>query len=303
MPNAVFTTSESSAYDDQPEERYHFPGTYLNQVRAALGELVVYYEPRRTSGPGSATGRQSYFAIAEVTDITADPERSNHYYARMSNYLEFDAPVPFSLDGHYFESVLKRSDGKTNKGAFGRAVRNIPSAEFRNIVQIGFSSSLNPPEWSVQRQTDQIHDLPPEEVAAFVDRPIIEQIVNRRFRDVAFRHHVRTAYNNTCAVTGLRLINGGGRPEVQAAHIRPVEQNGPDTVRNGLALTGTAHWLFDRGLISIADDYRILLSPQGVPEDLHKLIRPEHSLWVPDNVAYRPHATYLRWHRDNCFKA
>jgi hypothetical protein len=54
---------------------------------------------------------------------------------------------------------------------------------------------------------------------------------------------------NTCAVTGLCLLNGGGRPEVQAAHIRAVEANGPDTVRNGLALTATVHWMFDRGLI------------------------------------------------------
>ncbi len=31
--------------------------------------------------------------------------------------------------------------------------------------------------------------------------------------------------------------------------VRLVEANGPDIVRNGLALSGTAHWIFDRGLI------------------------------------------------------
>lgn len=46
MVNAVFTASESSAYDDQIEERYHFPNTYLNQVRASLGDYIIYYEPR-----------------------------------------------------------------------------------------------------------------------------------------------------------------------------------------------------------------------------------------------------------------
>ena len=45
-----------------------------------------------------------------------------------------------------------------------------------------------------------------------------------------------------CAVSGLRLIKGGRRPEVLAAHIMP--DNGPDTVRNGIALSGTVHWLF-----------------------------------------------------------
>jgi hypothetical protein len=38
----------------------------------------------------------------------------------------------------------------------------------------------------------------------------------------------------------LQIINGGGRTEVQAAHIRPVAAGGSDSVRNGLALSGTS---------------------------------------------------------------
>ena len=45
-------------------------------------------------------------------------------------------------------------------------------------------------------------------------------------------------------MTGLRIVNGGGRPEVQAAHIRAEEADGPDALRNGVALSGTAHWMF-----------------------------------------------------------
>lgn len=52
----------------------------------------------------------------------------------------------------------------------------------------------------------------------------------------------------------MKLINGGGRAEAEAAHIRSVEANGPDIVSNGLALSGTAHWMFDRGLLSLTDD-------------------------------------------------
>ena len=69
MAKAVFTTSESSAYDAQPEVRYHFPKTYLRQAEAATGDLIVYSEPRRTAGPRSRTGRQAYFAVARVLRI------------------------------------------------------------------------------------------------------------------------------------------------------------------------------------------------------------------------------------------
>lgn len=146
---------------------------------------------------------------------------------------------------------------------------------------------------------DLTEEAPPE----YVPRAIVQHVINREFRDARFRRHVRSAYDKTCAVTGLRLINGGGRPEVEAAHIRPVENDGPDTVRNGIALTGTAHWLFDRGLMSFSDDYDILLSPRGVPDGLDKLIRPEKKLILPDNPAWRPHPIYLQWHRRERFKA
>lgn len=293
MANAIFTASESSAYDDLIESHYHFPHTYLRPVEAAVGDLVIYYEPRRTTGPNSTTGRQAYFAIAEVTDVTQDPKLSDHYYAHIRNFLEFDRSVPFREGSEYRESALKKTDGSTNRGAFGRSVRSIPKNEFADIVQAGFS--VQPEPWEL---VDRVAEPIPE----YVVHPTVEQIGLRRFRDAAFRRHVRNAYANTCAVTGLRLVNGGGRPEVQAAHIRPVEADGPDTVRNGIALTGTAHWLFDRGLLSFADDYTILVSSRGMRRDLDKLILPERKLRIPANPDLRPHAIYLAWHREHCFK-
>lgn len=61
-----------------------------------------------------------------------------------------------------------------------------------------------------------------------IDRRIVAQVVQRPFRDRAFSAAIKAAYHDTCAVTGLKLINGGGRSEVQAAHIRPVADRGPE---------------------------------------------------------------------------
>ncbi len=289
MANAVFTASESSAYDDLIEQWYHFPKTYLKQVEQSLGDLIVYYEPRRTSGPNSATGRSAYFAVARAVTVREDRNRDDHFYVDVADYIGFPYPVPFADNGMYYESMLQKADGSTSKGAFGRSVRIIPDAEFDAILKAGFP---------MRRETWEVADV----VEEYASRPIVESVVSRPFRDRAFMQQVRRAYGNRCAVTGLRLINGGGRPEVQAAHIRPVEMQGPDTVRNGVALTGTAHWLFDRGLIAFDDDYRILISQHGVPDDLDKLILPDKRLIVPDNPDWRPHPVYTRWHRENRFK-
>ncbi len=118
-----------------------------------------------------------------------------------------------------------------------------------------------------------------------------------------FRRVVLRAYKERCAVTGLRLINGGGRAEVEAAHIRPVEANGPDIISNGLALSGTAHWMFDRGLVSVAEDLQILISRQANDVDgVRSIINKSGCILTPDRLSDRPHPQFLEWHRQNRFK-
>lgn len=232
-----------------------------------------------------------------MTALDPDSERPDHYYARIADYLEFDRPVPFREGQQYYESALKRSDGQTSKGAFGRAVRALPDTEFELILAAGFAAAIETP-------TPPAPGLA-EEQAMFDEptpRPLVETTLTRPFRDEAFRRQVRAAYDNRCALSGLRLINGGGRPEVQAAHIRPVAEDGPDSVRNGLALSGTLHWMFDRGLVSLDDDFRILRSTQ-IPQDVGRLILPDARALLPADETLRPHPAFLRFHRETVFKA
>jgi putative restriction endonuclease len=145
-----------------------------------------------------------------------------------------------------------------------------------------------------------------DEQAPFVyeqERVRVERLISRVMRDRVFRNLVLNAYDQRCAVTGLKLINGGGRAEVEAAHIRPVEASGPDSLRNGIALSGTAHWMFDRGMISLADDLTILVSRQvNDQEGVRAMVNRSGLAIVPERVAQRPHPQFLKWHRDNCFK-
>lgn len=298
MAKAVFTTKVTPAYDDLPENRYHFPRTYLNYARQAVGDFIVYYQPRRASSDlSSSGGSQSYFGIARVAEIVEDRETPDHYYALVDNYLDFDRPVPFAYSGQYYESALRKEDGSTNKGAFGRAVRLIPDDEFDLILQSGFAPILGPEPTQAGTTVSEL-----SEPATPFERPIVEMTISRPFRERSFMHNVRAAYFNRCAMTGLRLINGGGRPEVQAAHIQPVASKGPDSVRNGLALSGTVHWMFDRGLISIGDDYSILVAKNHVPEDAARLLNTSGTIHLPKDQALYPNAHYLKFHRDRVFK-
>ena len=262
MAKAVLTTKVDPSYDDLPEERYHFPCTYLIAVRQSLHDWIVYYEPRRVSADlSSSGGRQSYFATARIVGIGDDPQRADHYYAYVEDYLEFDRTVPFREGGFYYESGLQKADGSTNKGRFGRSVRLVGDSEYSLILGAGFEAGADEGERFGVREGVR-PDIGGLELA---DRPIVEWVSRRPFRDRVFATGIKRAYDDTCAITGLRIINGGGRAEVQAAHIRPVADSGPDSLRNGVALSSTFHWMFDRGLISVGDDYGLLFKRGAVP--------------------------------------
>lgn len=301
---AVFYHKPDSAYDDITGEQYHFPHTYLSRVQPVIDDWMVYYGPLR----GKA-GRY-YTGIARVSAVDPDPRLEKHYYARLVDYIDFDRPVEYKANGG-FEKRLVQADGSVNNGYKVQAVRALDEAEFAAIVNAGLSDE---PQWPDRDDDDSglIGDQPsdgfadfghgqPEIIGAPVNRPIVSQLLNRKFRDIKFKQNIRVAYDRTCAFTNLRLINGRGRPEVEAAHIRPVAEGGNDWVRNGIALSGTVHWMFDRGLLSMTDDYTIMTS-RHLNYDVSHILNKDMKARVPTDERLRPHPEYMGWHRANVFK-
>lgn len=74
-------------------------------------------------------------------------------------------------------------------------------------------------------------------------------------------------------------------------------------MQNGIALSGTAHWMFDRGLIGFSDELEILVSRQvNDRSGIEAIINPTRKALAPGRVALRPHPAFLGWHREHCFK-
>jgi putative restriction endonuclease len=62
-----------------------------------------------------------------------------------------------------------------------------------------------------------------------------------------FALRVLPAYDYTSARTRYRMIALNGKTALDAAHIHPFKEGGGNPPTNGIALSKTAHWLFDRG--------------------------------------------------------
>ena len=60
--------------------------------------------------------------------------------------------------------------------------------------------------------------------------------------------------------------------------------------------------MFDRGLVSISDDFRIMVAKNHVPDDAARLLNQSGALNLPKDQTLYPNAHYLKFHRDVVFK-
>ena len=120
-----------------------------------------------------------------------------------------------------------------------------------------------------------------------------------------FKRLVPKVYNYACCISGMRLISTHDVAMVDACHIVPIGRHGSDHVTNGLSLCPNVHRAFDRGLLSVDDSYRVLVSDsfgelEGHPYSLRQL--RGKPLALPFDRKFYPGKENLAWHRENMFK-
>jgi putative restriction endonuclease len=296
---AILDTKPESAYDDDIASRYHFPARYLTLMSRCVGDWVVFRRPR-AGGGGIA-----YFAVGRVVGITPDSKTPGHHYAAIADFLAFDRAVPWRVDGRYAEAALRAITNVPQVGLFlrGKSVRELEEIDFVEIVEAGLSETLDPANARMlgldPQSVDEVTWTLLNAASEIAERRVVKMLVNRKVRDANFRRAVCRAYDDRCAVTGLKIVNGGGRSEVQAAHILSVADGGPDIVQNGIALSATAHWLFDRHLISIGPDMRLLVSHNKVPPELRTLFAPQADrILLPKDTRLWPSPSFVAAHRE-----
>jgi putative restriction endonuclease len=279
----VLIVQRKGGYKDIPGVRYHFPKSrYLRAITELKDSLVLLYEPRRGGTSQNSGGRQGFVAFAFIDSVYDDPDDTTHAFLGYRMYAEFIRVVPLSVTSLSAKSLQN-------------AVRRVAYEEAEEVVRQGL---LLPAGEGVRKglvDADILIDNP--------RRSTREIVTNSLVRDASFRFRVvEQAYDGRCALTGVRMTNGHGRAEVDAAHIRPVAAGGPDSTRNGLALMKSMHWAFDRGLVSLSDEGHILTVERGLDAAFLRLLREDRVAQFPDRADDRPHPSFLRWHRENCFK-
>jgi putative restriction endonuclease len=125
-------------------------------------------------------------------------------------------------------------------------------------------------------------------------------LVLPRLGQGTFRIWVSDLYDRRCAVTGERTL-----PVLDAAHIKPYDQDGPHDPRNGLLLRTDLHRLLDSGYATVTPDLRFWVSERIREEflngrDYYKL--DGQPLRPPTRAELAPSREYLDWHASNVFR-
>ncbi|MEW6511719.1 MAG: HNH endonuclease [Bacteroidota bacterium] len=126
-------------------------------------------------------------------------------------------------------------------------------------------------------------------------------VVEGRIGQSGFRTSLIEAYHRRCAISQERTM-----PALEASHIKPYNQSGPNKVSNGLLLRADLHQIFDEGYITITTDFRIEVSKRIKQEyengreyyRFNGLLLPN----LPDSPHERPDRSFIQWHNENLFR-
>jgi putative restriction endonuclease len=129
-----------------------------------------------------------------------------------------------------------------------------------------------------------------------------EALVKVRVNQNFFRKSVFLSFQSTCCITGIKI------PELLvASHIKPWAKDLKQAANpeNGLCLNGLHDKAFDRGLLTLSDDFKVILSDKILKSDKDKNVinyfLPYHKKGIIRPKRFMPHQDFLEYHRRNIF--
>jgi len=179
---------------------------------------------------------------------------------------------------------------------------HVPKSFTRNIV-IGKTYDSNEPDG--KRLWDEVLlRLSEVRKEGIVSEPVDvygnEYLIRGRLGQGAFRILVTDAYKRRCAISGEKAL-----PVLQAAHIKPFNEQGPNNVNNGLLLRSDFHILFDRGYLTITPEYKIEVS-RRIREEFdngknYYAFHGNNLFALPRSINDRPSIDFIQWHNENVY--
>jgi putative restriction endonuclease len=225
-------------------------------------------------------------------------ENINNMGSIMKTFSNLNAAVDFALIAEdLFELV---TDKRSND-----MLQQFLLDEYFPSSRMNFSSS-NDGQAQLFNVIEQklLHETPADyrqEIKNFLQQHNEEEIF---LRGSLFKREIPKIYNNTCCISGMRIDTAASVSMIDACHIIPFSVSYDDTVTNGIALCPNLHRAFDRGLIAVDSEYKVVVSPSFLEGDTSYSIRAfdRVEIKLPKLKSYYPLRENFEWHRINVFR-
>jgi len=246
------------------------PATKSKWEKLQIGDLVAFYSKRK------------FYLLGQIVDKFHNKDLAEYLWDRNENgetweYIYLIDPNSLLEINIDLEEVIKILGYSSNF-----ILQSAMYYQNEKLIELFTDKLLE----KIERSQDIITTLQREKVTSTIEK---------YKRDYSFSIKVKQNYNNKCAICGIP--NEGAI--VDAAHVKPVKDGGPDIEENGIALCKIHHHLFDAGLITIKNKKLIVSSTASL--DLQK--HPNISDFIKKEVDLKKTSeVFLKWHNENIFK-
>lgn len=177
--------------------------------------------------------------------------------------------------------------------------------EYFPNTKVNFSNSTSGQQNLFDDIENKILNEPSEEYCQEIKKLMLQQNEEEIFlRGSLFKREIPKIYNNACCISGMRIDATISISMIDACHIVPFSESYDDTITNGITLCPNLHRAFDRGLIAIDEDYKVVVSKSFKEEENNYSIRAFESktISLPTQESYFPKTNNFLWHLKNIFK-
>lgn len=266
-------------------EQYSWERSRFNKVRT--GDYFLYRRPNKVS----ENKKFYFFGSGRVGEIQGT---GDEVICKVEKPIRFNNLVNMDdlMDYKWNWKERTRDDYQHFFNFYGMNL--IPYEDFLNINKLGMGDDLNIDFEEENKDLVQSHIKLLDVSSGKVGKPQIT--TSRGSLGKIFSDNVRTVYDNKCCVTGIST-----RSMLESSHISPWsdDEENRGNVRNGLLLSLILHKCFDKGLISIDDNYKVIVSENIKDKNLKNYLNELNNkkINLPVRKEYYPDKELLKKHR------
>jgi predicted restriction endonuclease len=150
---------------------------------------------------------------------------------------------------------------------------------------------------NAQQMDESEEQLVPEDFTGETRKVVTEQRIKQTF----FRRAVLSSYHGRCCMSGLsetRLL--------VASHIVPWSKDKANRLNpsNGLCLSAIHDRAFDKGLITLTDDFKVVVSEElkrNTEQFVMEVFLPLDGRTIEPPERFAPQLEFVEWHRNELF--